>query len=272
LVTRLKTHHRFPELAKAAEQKFREDMYHAITLPGGAGQECPGYVAYTMHTWSPLAEICKEHLGFDPTRWPRYRAGASFLVRLSQPVGPGRRRCRPGGDTHPPGPDVFALADEFGVREDVRKLQTEKLPGFGVVFRNRPGTERETYLAFKSGPNRGHCHGDQLSFRYCANARQMAINHMCSYSPRAGQEHMHNRVAFHTDKLPYGNMDGYERVIALKASADVDVAVGRVESERLCVTTEYPPEGWDVFLPEQRFDVPLKYRRTIVCLKNGTTT
>jgi hypothetical protein len=113
-----------------------------------------------MHTWKPLGEICKTHLGFDPTGWPRYRAGVSFLVHLSQPIAPGQRRCHPAGDTHPPGPDVVALAEAFGIKEDVREFSTEELPGFGVVFRNRPGTERETYLAFKSGPNRGHFHGD----------------------------------------------------------------------------------------------------------------
>lgn len=268
MTTQLKEHPRFKELAAAAEQKFHEDLYHSITLPGGAGQECPGYVAHAMKAWSDLAPACKQHLGFDPTRWPRFRAGASFLVHLSQPIAPGERRCHPGGDTHPLGPDVFEVAAKYGVREDVKRFKTEELPGFGVVFRNKPGTAEETYLALKSGPNRGHYHGDQLSFHYCADARQVAIDHMCSYGPRAGQEHMHNRVAFHTEQLPWANMDGFERVIALKTSADVDVAVGQVESDRLRTTTEYPPEGWDVYLPEQPLDVPLKYRRTIVCLKN----
>lgn len=268
LVAQLKKHPRFKAFCRQAEQKFREDLYHSITLPGGAGQECPGYVAYAMRgTWKPLAKICREHLGFDPTRWPRYRAGASFLLHASQPVGNGERRCHPGGDTHPPGPDVFRVAEEMGVREDIRTFTTEELPGFGVIFRNRPGTDRETYLAFKSGPNRGHFHGDPLSLHWCAGARPLAIDHMCSYSPRAGQEHMHNRVAFHTDDLPWANMDGYERVIAFEPSEEVDVAVGQVESERLRVTTEYPPEGWDVALPEHRFDVPLRYRRTVVMLK-----
>jgi hypothetical protein len=45
LTTKLQKHPRFREFAKLAEQKFHEDMYHAITLPGGAGQECPGYVS-----------------------------------------------------------------------------------------------------------------------------------------------------------------------------------------------------------------------------------
>ncbi|MBC8373760.1 MAG: hypothetical protein H8E53_09225 [Planctomycetes bacterium] len=269
MTSRLKAHPRFRELAKVAERKFREDLYHSITLPGGAGQECPGYIAHAMKSWSALAPLCKEHLGFDPTQWPRYRAGVSFLVHLSQPIAPGKRRCHPGGDTHPLGPDVFAVAEKFGVKEDVREFKSEELPGFGVVFRNAPGSDKEMYLAFKSGPNRGHFHGDQLSFHYCAEARQVAIDHMCSYGPRAGQEHMHNRVAFHTDKLPWANMDGYERVIAFKTSADVDVAIGQVESDRLRVTTEYPPEGWDVYLPQQKLDKTLKYRRTIVAIKNA---
>jgi hypothetical protein len=269
MTSRLKGHPQFKELAKMAERKFREDLYHSITLPGGAGQECPGYIAHAMKSWSALAGLCREHLGFDPTKWPRYHAGVSFLVHLSQPIAPGERRCHPGGDTHPLGPDVFAVAEQFGVKEDVGKFKTEELPGFGVVFRNASGTDKETYLAFKSGPNRGHFHGDQLSFHYCADARQVAIDHMCSYGPRAGQEHMHNRVAFHTDKLPWANMDGHERVIAFESTDDVDVAIGQVESDRLRVTTEYPPEGWDVYLPQQKLDALLKYRRTIVCLKNA---
>lgn len=268
LTTQLRNHPRFAELAKMAEQKMHEDLYHSITLPGGAGQECPGYVAYAMGNWQMLAPGCKQYLGFDPTRWPRFRAGASFLVHLSQPIGGGQRRCHPGGDTHPPGPDVAALAEQFGVREDVRRFVTEELPGFGVVFRNRPGSEQETYLAFKSGPNRGHYHGDQLSFHYCAHARPLAIDHMCSYAPRAGQEHMHNRVAFHTERLPWANMDGYERVIAFQRGNEVDVAIGQVESERLRITTEYPPEEWDTYLPEERFDTLLRYRRTIVFVKD----
>jgi len=269
LTTKLKRHPRFAELAKLAEHKFREDVYHSVTLPGGAGQECPGYLAHAMKSWKALAPICREHLGFDPAKWPRFKAGASFLVHASQPAGEGARKCHPGGDTHPPGPDVMKLAEEWGVREDVRGFTTEELPGFGVIFRSKPGTARETYLAFKAGPNRGHFHGDQLSFHYCANAKPVAIDHMCSYSPRAGQEHMHNRLAFHTDRLPWANMDGHERLIAFKTSGEVDVAVGQVESERLRVTEKLPPEKWDWYLPEQRFDTPLRYRRTIVSVRGG---
>jgi hypothetical protein len=241
------------------EQKFREDLYHSVTLPGGAGQECPGYLNHAIHAWEQMAPMTQKHFDFDPRDWPRYKAAKSFLLHTSQPVAPGQRWAHPGGDTHPTGPKITG---------SVKGFKTEELPGFGVVFRNNPGTAEETYLAFKSGPNRGHYHGDQLSFHYCADARQVAIDHMCSYAPRAGQEHMHNRVSFSTKELPHANMDGYERVIAFKPGDKVDIAVGQVESPRLRAMTALPPEQWHQEYPQLKMDKPLKYRRTIVQVKD----
>ncbi len=264
LTADLKKHPRFEDFRRMAEQKLREDLYHSVTLPGGAGQECPGYVGHALRQWSELAPVCKEHLGFDPTTWERYRAAQTFLKRVSQPDG-NVRRALPMGDTHPGkegGPAVVELpADE------VRAFVTQELPGFGAIFAHRPGTERETYLAFKSGPNRGHYHGDQLSFHYCAGAKPLAVDHHCSYHPRAGQEHMHNRLVFHTEKLPYANMDGYERLIAFKTSPTVDVAIGQVESERLRQVEKLPPEIWHQEFPQHPFKTPLTYRRTVVSVK-----
>ena len=167
------------------------------------------------------------------------------------------------GDTHPAYWKIDVPAAEVG------RFTTEELPGFGVVFNNKAGTPQETYLAFKSGPNRGHYHGDQLAFHYCADARALAVDHHCSYAPRAGQEHMHNRLAFSTDKFPWANMDGYERLIAFKTSYDVDMAVGQVESERLREVTAKPPEVWHQEYPQLHFEKPLCYRRTVVFMKNG---
>jgi len=260
-------HPRFKDLAKLVEMKLREDYYHSITVPGGAGQECPGYMS--VGSWLQRAKFCQEHFGFDATRWPQFKAAGSFPLHASCPMADGSRRSHPGGDTHPPGPNVIEVSKRYGVTDDPASFTTEELPGFGVVFRNKAGTPQETYLAFKSGPNRGHFHGDQLSFHYCANARPVAVDHHSSYAPRAGQEHMHNRVAFHTDTLPWANMDGYERVIALKTSPDVDLAMGQVESERLRITEKFPPEKWDTDLPQEVFGTPLKYRRTVVFLKKA---
>lgn len=267
LVAQLRDHPRFEELRAKAEQVFREDLEHSVTLPGGAGQECPGYLAHAAEQWLSMLPLCKDRLGFDPSSWPRWKAVGQFILHTSQPVGGGKRAFHPGGDTHPGRPDPVEFAAKFGYRADPKSFVTEELPGFGVIFRNRAGTERETYLAFKAGPNRGHFHGDQLSFHFCADARPVAVDHHCSYKPRAGQEHMHNRVAFSTPTLPFANMDGYERLIAFKTSPVADIAMAQVESDRLRGMRELPPEEWDARLPEERLARPLVYRRTIVFLK-----
>ncbi len=265
----LTAHPRFDEIARRVEDVVRTDLYHAVTLPGGAGQECPGYLQHAMSQWKEFAKVAKQHLGFDMTRWPRYKAGASFLAHVSHPDGGGARRFHPGGDTHPGRPDPIAYAAEFGVRADPKTFESEEFPGFGCVLRNRPGTGDETYVAFKAGPNRGHFHGDQLSLHWCARGRPLAIDHRCSYSPRPGQEHMHNRVAFHTDAWPYANMDGHERVLAFKTSPAADVAVGQVESDRLRKQLKLPPEDWDAIGPLHPLDMRLTYRRTVVLVKGG---
>jgi hypothetical protein len=262
----VRDHPSFKVLGEMLRMKTREEAYHSVTLPSGAGQECFGYMS--RGSWVHHAKVCRE-LGFDAGTEPWMEAAARFIFRASHPMADGGRRSHPGGDTHPPGPDVFDGLGWFGLKEDAATLRTEELAGFGAIFHNNPATPRETYLAFKSGPNRGHFHGDQLSFHYCAYARPLAVDHHCSYAPHAGQEHMHNRVAFHTEKLPWANMDGYERLIALKTSPEADVAIGQVESERLRITEKFPPQRWDTDLPQEVFDTPLKYRRTIVFLKHA---
>ena len=273
LVAQLRDHPRFAELRALAEAKFREDIDHSVTLPGGAGQECPGYLGHATTQWAELAPLCREYLGFDPTTWPRYKAAIAFQRHVSYPDG-NLRRQNPAGDTHPghrgpdgDGPQVVDMADE-----NSHTFVTEELPGFGVIFRDRSGTPQETYLSFKSGPNRGHYHGDQLAFHLCFDAHPVAVDHHCSYAPRAGQEHMHNRLAFSITGQPafeYANMDGYERVIAFKPGQEVDIAVGQVESPRLRSVVKLPPETWDDRWHTHEFDSghPLIYRRTIVQVK-----
>jgi len=268
----LKNHPQFKQLAKMALQKFREDMYHSITMPSGAGNECPGYQQYAMHHYLDIAKVCKQYLGEDATQWPRFKAGAGFAIHLSQPRGDGRRGSHPGGDTHGGYrfKDPRAFAKEFGVEEDVTKFKSEELQGFGAVLRNKCGTGEETYFAFKSGPSRGHFHGDQLAFHYAANARRVAVDFGCSYGPRGAMEHMHNRLAFSTRELPYACMDGYERLIAFKTSDDVDMAMGQVESWRLRGVKDIGSENWHDEWPLMWFeDKPLTYRRTVVLLKGS---
>ena len=266
----LRNHPRFKELARMAIQKFKEDMYHSITMPSGAGNECPGYQQYAMKHYLEMAHVCRDHLGEDATKWPRFKAGAGFAIHLSQPLGNGRRGSHPGGDTHGGyrHSDPREFAHKFGVEEDVGTFKSEELQGFGAVLRNRCGSDAETYFAFKSGPSRGHFHGDQLSFHYVANARLIALDFGCSYGPRGAQEHLHNRLAFSTEDMPYACMDGYERLIALKTSDKVDVAMGQVESWRLRGVRDIGSENWHDEWPLKWFKgKPLAYRRTVVLLK-----
>jgi hypothetical protein len=269
MAANLKAHPRFSAIAALVEQRMREDLYHSVTLPGGAGQECPGYQVHGMSAWAELAPLCQQHFGFDLAADPRFRAGAEFLVKTSQPIGNGQRRIHPGGDTHPPGPDVLEHARKFGVELDIKTLVSEELPGFGAVFRDQPGTDAETFVAFKSGPNRGHFHGDQLSIHLCSGARPLAIDHMCSYGPRAGQEHMHNRVSFRTAAMPWSNQDGYERLIAFAITSEVDIAVGEVASPRIRRVTELPPEEWDARVDALPLGGELRYRRTAVLVRGS---
>jgi len=263
-VEKLKDHPQFDAIKRLVEQKVLEELYFGVTMPGGAGQECFGYMARGSWKWH---EDRVRRIGCDTSWWPWRRAAGSFIYKMSYPLADGRRRSHPGGDTHPPGPDPIAAARDVGALEDSTKLKTEEFPGFGVRLLNNAGTPRETYFAFKSGPSRGHFHGDQLAFHYAANGHPLIVDHHCSYGPRAGQEHMHNRVVFFTDEMPWANMDGYERVIAFKASDSVDIAIGEVESERLREKLKFPPERWDWSLPQVPLEPNLRYRRTVLLLK-----
>jgi len=269
LATNLKDHPKFETFRKLAEKKFREDLFHSITLPGGAGQECPGYSHYGLSLWREITEMGEKHLGFDMKFInERLEASEKFYQRISYPDGE-IRRGSPVGDSHPDRAGNSGMS-KVEVKPDlVKTWKTEEYPGFGVLFANRPGTEKETYLSFKSGPNRCHYHGDQLAFHYCANGRPLVVDHHCSYHPRAGQEHMHNRLAFFTDGMPFANMDGYEQLLAFKTSPIADIAVGQVESNRLRKVEAFPPEIWDARYPQLQFSRPLIYRRTVVLMKNG---
>ena len=269
LATNLKAHPQFERFRKLAENKFREDLYHSITLPGGAGQECPGYSHYGMSLWREIVEIGEKHLDFDMKFINnRLEASEKFYQRISFPDGKVRRGS-PVGDSHPDRNEGTGMPLVEVDESIVKFWKSEELPGFGVIFTNQPGTERETYLSFKSGPNRCHYHGDQLAFHYCANSRPLVVDHHCSYHPRAGQEHMHNRMAFFTDEMPFANMDGYEHVLAFKSTDHVDITVGEVASRRLRQVLSLPPEAWDARYPQLQFDKPLIYRRTVVFMKNG---
>jgi len=267
LAAQLRNHPEFDSIRKQAEEALRKDVSFAVTLPGGAGQECPGYQQHAMSAWKKLAPVCTKYLGFDPRTWPRYQEGARFLARISVPTRNGRT-FHPAGDTHPGRPDPIGLAREYGVNENPATWKTEEFPGFGVIFRHQSGTPNESYLSLKAGPNRGHFHGDQLSIHWVHRGEPLAVDHHASYKPRPGQEHMHNRVSVQTADMPFANMDGHERLVAFTTHERADVAVTRVESPRIRKVKPLPPEEWDVSEPSVWFEKPLKLERTLIFIKS----
>ncbi|MEI7834386.1 MAG: hypothetical protein WCJ56_14460, partial [bacterium] len=149
LTAQLRTHPQFETFRKAAEMRFREDLYNSITMPGGAGQECPGYMEYALNgNLVPLSDVCAKYLGFDPRTWDSFKTGQNFILRISQPNGADKRQMLFMGDTHP-GEGAKLIADMD--LKPVKNFRTEELPGFGAIFNNNPGTDKETYLSFKSG-------------------------------------------------------------------------------------------------------------------------
>ena len=266
-IARLHGHPRFAELNKLAELSLRSDLYHSVALPGGAGQECPGYQGHALHVWEKVGKATASRLGYDIRQWPRYLATKDFLRRISQPDGVGLRRMLPIGDTHPDrkggtGPTVVDMAGA-----SVTNWQSEEFPGYGVILRNNPGTDDETYVAFKAGPNRGHYHGDQLSLHWNAQARPLMVDHHASYAPRVGQEHMHNRLSFGTATMPWATIDGHERLLGFATHPEVDIAHGQVQSTRLRRTPKLPPEEWDQRHDVEEFGGILTYDRSVILLK-----
>ena len=167
------------------------------------------------------------------------------------------------GDTHPAYWKIDVPAGE------VAKFATEELPGFGVVFNNKPGTPRETYLAFKSGPNRGHYHGDQLAFHYCADARAAAATTIRATGTCAGPGAHAQPPCLLDRQVPlgqHGRLRAVDRLQNIPRRGHCD-RPGRIPT--VGKATEKPPEVWHQEYPQLRFEKPLCYRRTVVFMKNA---
>ena len=274
LMTATRSHAEAARFRQLAQQLVDMDLFYSVALPSGAGAESPGYTLHAMNAWIHDARYYATYFGFDTRQSPRLQAAARFLLRTSQPfashfVGahnaslPGSlwgRFILPLGDTHPrPEIALGDLPSAAGINvKPVAAWESEELQGFGAVLRDRPGTLQEAFVAFKASPHRGHNHGDQLSFHFCAAGRRHAIDLMFGYNPRPLEEAWHNRVSFGSSE----NMDGYERLLAFRPGRTADVVVGDVASSRLRQVPDTPPGIYAAAYPFRAVDI--YYRRTLV--------
>lgn len=286
LAVALRGHPQAPFYCSLARGVWEADLYHSITLPSGAGQESPGYTAHAMSSWvyeAPLLDAICPNATHPAVTHPRLVAGVGFLLRTSTPwayhfLGGAAannsdllhgRFVLPLGDTHPTSTNFTALLAPLASVIPLPNVQADFTPtelvGFGAVLQSFPGTPKETYFAFKASPNRGHNHGDQLSFHYAGWGARIVIDIMAGYLPRPYQEFWHNRLCFGVNQ----NMDGYERLMAFNhssagAEAGSSVAVGQVSSSRLLSQPPKPPQNYLQIFPTQPLPLPLTYRRTTI--------
>jgi hypothetical protein len=270
------------------------DLYHSIALPSGAGQESPGYTAHALASWlaeAPLLDQICPNVTNPARSHPRLIAAVYFLIRTSQPwayhfIGGAAinnsdalngRFVLPLGDTHPTSTNFSQLVNLLlpvpVPLEPVEQWSSIELPGFGALLQNRAGSPEETFFALKASPNRGHNHGDQLSFHYAAYGARIVIDVMAGYLPRPPQEFWHNRLCFGNQT----NIDGTERLLGFVGNIQTEIdhptnvsfasiAVGQVSNDRLQTMPARPPPNFLQVFPTISLSAPIQYRRTALLL------
>ncbi|TVR17528.1 MAG: hypothetical protein EA401_00385, partial [Planctomycetota bacterium] len=68
--------------------------------------------------------------------------------------------------------------------------------GFGAIMRNHFGSERESFMAMKAGPTRGHYHNDELAYHFYSSGQPISLHYHTSYTPRADHAALHNSMTF----------------------------------------------------------------------------
>ncbi len=86
-------------------------------------------------------------------------------------------------------PDVPAVAPG-------KPLESERLPGYGALFRNHYGTGRESYFLFKMGQADQHYDSDEGSFHWYALGAPLSLDFGSMYNPSIEQPWLHSTLGF----------------------------------------------------------------------------
>jgi hypothetical protein len=295
LALALRQHPRATSYCALARGVWEFDLFHSVALPSGAGQESPGYTAHALSSWvleAPLLDAICPNATHPAATNPRLLSSLAFLLRTSQPwafhfLGDaaannsdllGGRFVLPLGDTHPTSANfttfVATLPQALSLLPPVADWGSEELPGFGALLQSDVGSAKEIFFALKASPNRGHNHGDQLSFHYAAYGARIVIDVMAGYLPRPPQEFWHNRACFGNNS----NIDSAERLLGFVktiipegGSVPAAIAVGEVTSQRLQSMPPRPPPNYLQVFPTTTLALPLTYRRSALLLPAPTT-
>jgi hypothetical protein len=151
--------------------------------------------------------------------------------------------------------------------------------GFGAIFRNNFGTDRESFLTLKAGPTRGHYHNDELAYHFYSHGQPISLDYNCSYTPRGDHAALHNSMTFGNEGTVRHNARE-ERVPAMEqifttahelgfaTVPEMDVFVAERKSSHVSMTPLYPEDHeFQRDYGSRRVD-PITHRRFISMVKH----
>lgn len=175
---------------------------------------------------------------------------------------------------------IFEMDLDFpATPPDKMDWSSQYFHGFGTIFRNHFGTERESFLSMKSGWTRGHYHNDELAFHYYNHNTPIALDYNCSYHPRGDHAALHNSMTFGkegkvrhngrgTDVNAAEQMFGSGRVGAFISTPQADLVVAERSSDSLTLSPVDPHDAEFSRNYESRRVDPIVHRRWLVMIRH----
>lgn len=151
--------------------------------------------------------------------------------------------------------------------------------GFGPIFRNQFGTERESFLSMKAGWTYGHYHNDELAFHYYNHNTPIALDYNCSYHPRGDHAALHNSMTFGKEGKVRHNARGQDvdaaeqifgpgRVGVFVSTPQADLVVAERSSDRLTLSPVEPDDAEFSRNYESRHVDPIVHRRWLAMIRH----
>lgn len=137
-------------------------------------------------------------------------------------------------------------------------LQSERLPGYGAIFRNNYGTDRESYLLFKMGPSDQHYDSDEGGFHWYALGKPLSLDFGSMYKPSIVQPWLHSTIHLAKDNVRYRKWTRGE-VTRFVSLPDIDFCTGQMAINDIQAVPDLPRES----LPDGVSKVIERHKRFI---------
>lgn len=150
--------------------------------------------------------------------------------------------------------------------------------GFGAIFRNHFGSDRESFLTFKAGIAQGHYHNDELSYHFYSHGQPISLDYNTGYTPWANHAGLHNSMTFGNEGTVLHNQRD-ERVRAMEeinsvahvggfaSSPEMDVVVAERRANTVSMTPLFPEDHEFSRNYGSRSVSPIVHRRFLAMVK-----